>query len=205
MGSIPQTCKTGHQTPDTGHIMLALLLVCVSPLLVTAEGEQPAEISDEELKSINKANDLSLNEAFRCGLFFPPEVEGELPIAPLYIFNASFPATECPTENTDRFNSFCHSIWTKILKYIVYTGPSIKKGKNKIEGHTMGDDICGLSKKKSRHHLLVEEAKNFPRVCRSGCTPTRVVLTSGRIPRTDTQRGSAAPREGTRSVLPSAV
>ena len=40
--------------------MLALLLVCVSPLLVTAEVEQPAEISDEELKSINKANDLSL-------------------------------------------------------------------------------------------------------------------------------------------------
>ena len=48
---------TRPQTPD---IMLALLLVCVSPLLVTAEVEQPAEISDEELKSINKANDLSL-------------------------------------------------------------------------------------------------------------------------------------------------
>ena len=40
--------------------MLALLLVSVSPLLVTAAVEQPAEISDEDLKSINKANDLSL-------------------------------------------------------------------------------------------------------------------------------------------------
>ena len=57
-----------------------------------------------------------LSEAFRCGLFFPPEVEGELPIAPLYIFNASFPASECPTENTDRFYSFCHSI-VSILYY----------------------------------------------------------------------------------------
>ena len=62
-----------------------------------------------------------LSEAFRCGLFFPPEVEGELPIAPLYIFNASFPASECPTENTDRFNSFCHSIVRKtIRKSILY-------------------------------------------------------------------------------------
>ena len=51
-----------------------------------------------------------VREAFRCGLFFPPEVEGELPIAPLFIFNASFPASECPTENTERFNSYCHSI-----------------------------------------------------------------------------------------------
>ena len=32
--------------------------------------------------------------------------------------------------------------WTKILKYIVYTGPSIKKGKKKKEGYSMGDDIC---------------------------------------------------------------
>merc|ERR1712110_589493 len=162
--SIPQTCKPGHKRPGHWtHKMLALLLVCVSPLLVTAEVEQPAEISDEELKSINKANDLSLNEAFRCGLFFPPEVEGELPIAPLYIFNASFPATECPTENTDRFNSFCHSIWTKILKYIVYTGPSIKKGKNKIEGHTMGDDICGLVKEKVKAPFVGRRSKKFPK------------------------------------------
>ena len=59
---------------------------------------------------------FAYSEAFRCGLFFPPEVEGELPIAPLYIFNASFPATECPTENTERFNSFCHSIVRKTIR-----------------------------------------------------------------------------------------
>merc|ERR1712110_1166708 len=131
MGSIPQTCKPGHKRPGHWtHKMLALLLVCVSPLLVTAEVEQPAEISDEELKSI---------------------------------FKASFPATECPTENTDRFNSFCHSIWTKILKYIVYTGPSIKKGKNKIEGHTMGDDICGLVKEKVKAPFVGRRSKKFPK------------------------------------------
>ena len=49
-------------------------------------------------------------ESFRCGLFFPPEVDGELPIAPLYIFNASFPAPECPTQEAERFVQFCHSI-----------------------------------------------------------------------------------------------
>ena len=40
--------------------MLAVLLVSVGPLLAAAAVEQPAEISDEDLKSINKANDLSL-------------------------------------------------------------------------------------------------------------------------------------------------
>ena len=40
--------------------MLAVLLVSAGPLLAAAAVEQPAEISDEDLKSINKANDLSL-------------------------------------------------------------------------------------------------------------------------------------------------
>jgi len=140
--------------------MLSVLLFSVAPLLAVAQ--QPAEISDEDLKSINKANNLTLNEAFRCGLFFPPELQGELPIAPLFIFNASFPATECPTENTDRFNSYCHSIWSKIVKYIVYSGPSIKKV-DKIEGYSMGDDICQLIKEKVKAPFVGRRSKKFPK------------------------------------------
>ena len=40
--------------------MLAVVMVSVSPILAAAAVQQPAEISDEDLKSINKANDLSL-------------------------------------------------------------------------------------------------------------------------------------------------
>ena len=108
---------------------LGVLFVAASGLLVRCE--QPSEIRDEDLKSINTANDLDLkcvnnkelnaltiaySEAFRCGLFFPPEVGSELPIAPLYIFNASFPASECPTQDSQRFVNFCHSIVRNMLQ-----------------------------------------------------------------------------------------
>ena len=46
--------------PQWPVTMLAVLLVSAGPLLAAAAVEQPAEISDEDLKSINKANDLSL-------------------------------------------------------------------------------------------------------------------------------------------------
>jgi len=138
---------------------LGVLLVAGSGLLVRCE--QPSEIRDEDLKSINTANDLDLNEAFRCGLFFPPEVGSELPIAPLYIFNASFPARECPTQDSQRFVNFCHSIWTKILKFIVYNGPSIKKERTEA-GDTMGDDICGLIKDKVKAPFVGRRSKKFP-------------------------------------------
>merc|ERR1712029_699378 len=90
------------------------VLVVVSNLACTAWAQQK-EITDEQLKLINTANNLDLNQAFRCGLFFPPEVEGQLPIAPLFIFNASFPAEECPTDDSERFIGFCHSIVSTIM------------------------------------------------------------------------------------------
>merc|ERR1712227_630837 len=66
------------------------VLVVVCHLACTAWAQQK-EITDEQLKQINTANNLDLKKAFRCGLFFPPEIEGQLPIAPLFIFNSSFP------------------------------------------------------------------------------------------------------------------
>ena len=109
-------------------LLLVATLVVVQLAAAATIAEQPSQITDEELKSINKVNDLDTKwvtimynvilmlgsplsrESFRCGLFFPPEVAGELPIAPLYIFNASFPAPECPTQEAERFVQFCHSI-----------------------------------------------------------------------------------------------
>ena len=46
-------------------------------------------------------------------------------------------------ELSSRHNNFTINIfqWSKIVKYIVYSGPSIKKV-DKIEGYSMGDDIC---------------------------------------------------------------
>ena len=100
--------------------------------------------------------------SFRCGLFFPPEVEGELPIAPLFIFNASYPAEECKSGNDNsRFISFCTALvscclpkrtfsiliassyqWNKIVSYIVYKGPSYNNKNEKNTDVTMGDEIC---------------------------------------------------------------
>merc|ERR1711982_1681 len=105
---------------------------------------------------------LTSKKAFRCGLFFPPEIEGQLPIAPLFIFNSSFPADECPTEDSERFIGFCHSIWKKILKYVVYTNPSLKKEKA-AKGVTLGDDICGVVKNKVKAPFVGKKSRKFPK------------------------------------------
>ena len=116
-------------------LLVATVLVVELAAAAAAVTDQPSQITDEELKSINKVNDLDTKwvtiiciglkkavhyypsrESFRCGLFFPPEAAGELPIAPLYIFNASFPAPECPTQEAERFVQFCHSIVSTALK-----------------------------------------------------------------------------------------
>merc|ERR1712018_107462 len=137
------------------------VLIVFSQLAWTAWAQQK-EITDEQLKLINTANDLDLKKAFRCGLFFPPELEGQLPIAPLFIFNASFPADECPTDDSERFIGFCHSIWKKILKYIVYTNPSLKKDRA-AKGVTLGDDICGVVKNKVKAPFVGKKSRKFPK------------------------------------------
>ena len=44
-------------------------------------------------------------------MFFPdPKDEKELPISPLLIFNATWPAEECPLPNVEKHNKFCDEI-----------------------------------------------------------------------------------------------
>merc|ERR1711970_769780 len=105
--------------------MVVLLYVSII-FTVSLVKSQKKEISDEELHNIHKPTGLDLKSAFRCGLFFPSESE-KLPVAPLFIFNSSWPAPECPNGDQSRYVGFCTSLWNKILKYIVYTNPSIKK------------------------------------------------------------------------------
>merc|ERR1712066_78162 len=140
------------------------------------------EISDEQLRAIHNVTDIDQDKAFRCGLFFPPEVQGKLPIAALFIFNSSFPADECPTEKQERFVSFCHSLWEKILKYVVYTNPSLKKERAE-KGVTIGDDICSLIKKKVRAPFVGPKSKKFPK----GLTIGMYANSCGHSQWTDTQ------------------
>ena len=56
----PESPEHVRHRARTGHcgLMLTVLFVSVAPLLAVAQ--QPAEISDEDLKSINEANNLDL-------------------------------------------------------------------------------------------------------------------------------------------------
>ena len=57
--------------------------------------------------------------AFRCGLFFPnPRDDNAKPVAPLFVFNNSWSAPECPNGgDADRYSKFCTSIvsWRECL------------------------------------------------------------------------------------------
>ena len=61
--------------------------------------------------SLQNFSSLLSRKSFRCGLFFPdPKTEGARPVAPLFIFNNSWAAEECPAGNTARYGRFCDSI-----------------------------------------------------------------------------------------------
>ena len=102
--------------------------------------------------------------SFRCGIFFPDPDEVDpakptlLPYGPLLIFNGSWAAPECPSNDVSRFNDFCDSIviifynyWQAIIPNMLQmkpfsdrlflTDPSLIK-KNADKGKSIGDDIC---------------------------------------------------------------
>merc|ERR1711874_24698 len=149
-----------YRADSMRKIGVVAILRRVGTHLVTALPAQ-TEISDEELHAIHNVSDVPKDKALRCGLFFPSEVAGDLPIAALFIFNRTFPADECPTDNQERFIDFCQSVWQKILKYVVYTNPSLNK-ERADKGITIGDDICGLIKKKVRAPFVGPKSKKFP-------------------------------------------
>ena len=102
--------------------MLFLLALCLG----LASGQ---EVTQDVLDNINTPNaELALDDAFRCGLFFPDPKDksadkSALPFLNLYIFNATFDAkSECDagTPNTKRYNDFC----AKVVRDLIFLGTS---------------------------------------------------------------------------------
>merc|ERR1712106_754713 len=168
----------------TVELVRMKILLCLSITLAITTA-QKTEITDEDLANIHKPTGLDLKSAFRCGLFFPSETE-KLPVAPLFIFNASWPAQECPTDDETRYLGFCNSLWSKILKHIVYTNPSLKK-ERADKGISLGDDICALVKKNVKAPFVGPKSRKFPNglgigMYSNSCGRTKWVDTKDRHP-----------------------
>ena len=93
-------------------MLFLLLALCLG----IASGQ---EVTQDVLDNINTPSaNLALDDAFRCGLFFPDPNDkspdkSALPFLNLYIFNATFDAkAECDagTPNTKRYNDFCGKV-----------------------------------------------------------------------------------------------
>ena len=60
-------------------------------------------------------------KSFRCGIFFPDPKDPDTrnhklqPVGALVVFNASWPASECPGGDISRYNQFCDSIVSRLL------------------------------------------------------------------------------------------
>jgi len=144
--------------------MLLVVLVCVG----LAAGQ---EVTEETLSNINVPTEgLALSNAFRCGLFFPDPKDPTadrtaLPILNLYIFNATFNATdECTAgePNHKRYNDFCAAVWDKGSKGLVLTSGSLNK-KRAADGVTVGDDICNWMKTEGKTPFVGQNSKKFPK------------------------------------------
>jgi len=154
---------------ETGPNMLVVLLMsCLVPVLLAAQ----EEISDAQLQDIHKVTDgLKIKKAFRCGLFFPNPKSTDFfaplpkPIAPLFIFNATWPAPECEQGAPDmsRYVQFCKSIWTKIQKKLQLKLSTASLRTNAVNDHTIGDDICNHLKKKVKAPYVGFKSKKFPK------------------------------------------
>merc|ERR1719219_1700472 len=106
--------------------MTTHLLLLISALCWSCEGAGPDKISAEELRDVHKAARLDKQVSFRCGLFFPdPNNAAAVPVAPLFIFNNSWAAEECPAGgNRVRYSKFCDSIVKPLSERLVLQDPS---------------------------------------------------------------------------------
>jgi len=145
------------------YLLTILALTCAFPQNEEKKTKDIKGIQDidEELHDILKPSGLDLKNAFRCGLFFPSETKKK-PVAPLFIFNTSWPAEECPTDNQTRFVDFCTSLWNKILKHIVFNNPSLEKERAE-KSISLGDDICSIIKTKVKAPFVGPRSKKFPK------------------------------------------
>merc|ERR550519_174306 len=143
---------------------LSLVLLCVS-LVVGQDKEKTLDKAGEELRKLGKSTGLDLKESFRCGLFFPdPKDDQKLPIAPLLIFNATWPAAECQSgvADTERYDAFCDSIFSKFTGKLSLSDPSINKKRRGL-GMSIGDDICGYIKLEVKAPFVGAKSKKFPK------------------------------------------
>ena len=93
------------------YLTMIALVGAILGLFTFCEAQLQEKISADQLTDIHKQSGLDKSVAFRCGLFFPdPKNDNGLPIAPLFIFNSSWSAPECPNGGQDRFTRFCDSI-----------------------------------------------------------------------------------------------
>merc|ERR1712215_459869 len=117
-----------------------------------------------ELRKLGKSTGLDLKKSFSCGLFFPdPKDDKKLPIAPLLIFNATWPAEECQTGEPDtaRYDAFCVSLFKKFTNKLSLSDKSIIKKRRGL-GWTIGDDICGYLKLEVKAPFVGAKSKKFP-------------------------------------------
>ena len=149
---------------------MTIFTLVILGLLTYCEGQLQEKISADQLTNIHKQSGLDKSVAFRCGLFFPdPKNDNGLPIAPLFIFNSSWTAPECPDGGQDRFTRFCDSIVScgqkedgsfedvenanqityqdefqvkPVSERLTLADPSLYKD-HSDKGLSIGDDICG--------------------------------------------------------------
>jgi len=126
-----------------------------------------SEISEDELKSLGQSGTLDFSKAFRCGLFMTwPGKSEDKPVSPLFIFNATFEASEeceAGTPNYKRYKNFCSSAWDKGFadRGLTLESPSIDKKRAK-EGERVVDDICGYMKKHMKTPFVGRHSRKFP-------------------------------------------
>lgn len=141
--------------------MLHLILIGCALQLVAAQ--ENLDKAADELKILNKESNLDLSKAFRCGMFFPdPKDANALPISPLLIFNATWPAEECPNPDTERHNSFCDEIFSKFTTTLSLSDLSIRK-ERRAKGVTIGDDVCGFLRTDVKAPFVGPKSKKFPK------------------------------------------
>lgn len=141
-----------------------LALVVIVAIIPASLAQLPTKISADDLRNVHKASTLDKSVAFRCGLFFPnPKDDNAKPVAPLFVFNNSWSAPECPNGgDADRYSKFCTSIVKPISERLVLKDKSLYRPHAEA-GLSIGDDICGVLKNKVNAPFVgPPKSKKFP-------------------------------------------
>merc|ERR1711983_221145 len=113
---------------DRMKILLAALALVVSVSAAAVDKEKELDAAQDLIINLNKVSTLDRKLAYRCGMFFPdPKDPKALPVSPLLVFNASWPAEECSTTGPDydKYNTFCGNLFGKFSNKLSLSDPSI--------------------------------------------------------------------------------